>query len=82
MGAPGEWIRFEFYGNTASGKTGLWDVVDSGDNIIGRVRWHGPWRKYVFAPETLTIWEENCLETVSKFLEAQTLDHRENLADG
>lgn len=72
MGVHGEWIKFVFMGHTASGKTGMWTITDVGDNVLGKIKWHGPWRKYCFYPDPDTIWEENCLDTVATFIKEQT----------
>ena len=37
-------------------------------NEIGRILWYGPRRQYVFEPGERTVWSEDCLLTVQKFL--------------
>jgi hypothetical protein len=65
-----EYIHFDEVGNT--GKTKIWAVMSnsSGDRL-GTIKWHGPWRCYVFVPEWNTIWNIGCLETVNGFIRAQ-----------
>lgn len=71
------WIRFDESGSSKSGKTLLWAVMPvSGGYRIGWIKWHGPWRKYVFEPMTNTIWEEDCLRFIADFCQEKTLEHR------
>lgn len=55
-------------------KTNVWDVVSiTHGNVLGQIRWYGPWRQYVFRPAQDTIWSKGCLEDIEKFLkEANT----------
>lgn len=55
--------------------------------ILGEIKWYGPWRQYVFFPEEATIWNDRCLEDVQeviKALMAEREDQRfkEAIADG
>jgi hypothetical protein len=29
--------------------------------LLGEIRWHGPWRQYCFFPEKRTIWNRGCM---------------------
>jgi hypothetical protein len=64
------YTRFELEGDT--GKTKVWRVYNCNDGSrLGRISWHGPWRKYCFWPEGHTIWSPDCLHDVAKFMEDQ-----------
>ena len=60
---------------SASGKTKIWDV----DNLttletLGRIRWHGPWRKYVFETYAPMIMDASCATQITDFLAAAMRD--------
>lgn len=70
-----EYLRFVQTGDT--GKTKTWDIVSiHHGNVLGRVRWYGGWRQYVFYPEPQTLWNDGCLETVRRFLREQMAARR------
>ena len=52
-----------------AGKTQVFAVLSKkhGD-ILGKVRWYGPWRQYVFYPETGTLFNPTCLNEISWFV--------------
>ena len=68
-----------------SGKTQIWllmtdaHVSDYGD-LLGEVRFHGPWRRYVFYPERDTLYEQDCLRKIADFCEDQTKKLRKKWA--
>lgn len=55
-----------------SAKTGRWKVeVCYGPNIgdlLGTIKWHAPWRRYCFFPESDTIFEITCLNDITDFI--------------
>ena len=72
-----EWIRFDLVGPTPSGKTQIWNVVLKDQSVIGgQVRWFGAWRKYAFFPNPSTLYEQDCLRDIARFIESQTLSQR------
>ena len=51
-------------------KTAVYHVLSkSGGDILATIRWHGPWRKYVFDPADETLWSCGCLAEVQTFIE-------------
>ena len=73
-----KWIRFDLYGNSASGKTKVWNVVATeGCKIIGWVAWYAPWRKYAFsAVDNNCVFEQDCLRDIAAFIETATREHK------
>ena len=62
-------------------KTKTWLVSSRlNGNSVGVVEWHGPWRRYVFAPDQDTIFEETCLRQIADFCEKQSDEHRADLS--
>jgi hypothetical protein len=71
------WIEFTEVERSPSGKTRRWNVTSrEGGGLIGAVQWHAPWRKYCFFPRDQTVFEEDCLRDIAKFIEAATLEHK------
>ena len=53
------------------GRTKIYNVVSRSSGVpLGQVRWHSPWRRYIFAPAPSpgTIWSKECLEDVTTFI--------------
>lgn len=76
-----KWITPEYVRQSPSGKTGLWEIRSVADReLLGAVRWHGPWRQYVFYPEWSTLWNPDCLDEVSAFLRDVTTKQRNGQA--
>lgn len=74
-----EYLSFAETGDT--GKTKTWDVVSlSSGSRLGRVKWYGPWRQYVFYPDRDTLWNHACMATVKEFLVAQNRARRDDAA--
>jgi len=69
-----KWVWFRFDGTTPSEKTKYFAVMMKGgphgyDESLGVIKWHGPWRKYVFDPHVMTIYEQDCLRDIAAFLD-------------
>lgn len=65
----GKWIAFERTGESATGKTEMWEVRTQGDKgRLAFVRWHAPWRCYAFWPIGPTVFEQRCLREITLFL--------------
>jgi len=74
------YVNFRDVGRSTSGKTRLWLVVPTvGGGALGLIRWYSPWRRYVFAPHTETIYCPSCLSAIGEFCEQATRDHRAEL---
>lgn len=61
--------------NTEGLKTKIWEVMNtSTDAVLGRVKFLGAWRKYVFTPITSqqTWFDANCLREIADFTESET----------
>lgn len=35
-----------------------------GGDLLGTIRWYGPWRQYVFRPEPACVFNVGCLTTI------------------
>jgi len=69
--------KFDFVKKSDSGKTKIWKVMEPGGEYeIGYIKWHGPWRCYVFEPLGYTIYEKNCLRAIANFCEHQNKETR------
>lgn len=70
------WIGAKFIGTSPSGKTKRWRIETKFGDTLGYVEWFARWRKYCFAPEENTVYEQDCLRDLATFCEQRTADHR------
>ena len=70
-----DYIIFRDAGRSPSGKTKITQVHNLTSIELGLVRWHGPWRRYVFYPSVETFFDADCLFTIAEFCERQTKEH-------
>lgn len=69
-----KWVWFRNDGTSPTGKTKLFAVMTRGgpngyDEALGVIKWYGPWRKYIFDPFVQTVYEQDCLRDIAKFLD-------------
>lgn len=58
-------------------KTRRWNVLSKSSGVIlGRIRWHGAWRQFVFLPEANTLFNLGCLMEINGFLVDALTDWR------
>lgn len=76
-----EFIKFIPMGTSPSGKTKVWHVVNlmrpEEPDQIGIVKWHGPWRKYVFEQPNGAFYDWDCLRLIAGFIENKTFEHKQ-----
>lgn len=66
-------IPFSMHG----GKTRRWQVLSkSSGDLLGRIKWHGQWRQFVFLPEPNTLFNIGCLFDITGFLTDALVDWR------
>ena len=73
------WLRIELQNWTRppGTKTRKWFVISRENGAtLGFIAWHPPWRRYVFAPEPETVFEERCLRDLADVIEAFTKQQR------
>ncbi len=76
-----EYIEFELI-NTPEEinykpKTQRWAVQTKEDYTqLGIIKWRNGWRKYAFYPYSETLFEEDCLRFIAKFIEDKTTIHK------
>lgn len=68
------YLKFVDAGTSPSGKTKVWNVVNTKDEQLGSIFWYAPWRKYV--AQLSGLYDPDCLEDISQFLRTKTLEHR------
>lgn len=70
---------------TKGGKTAIYSVRKKcirfldGAIELGKIRWHGAWRQFVFYPDSDTLWSIGCLTIINKFLKKLNDKHRNKL---
>ena len=73
-----DWLHFESYGLTPSGKTSIWGVIarQSGDQV-GMVKWAAPWRRYAYFPGLEGQWlDARCLRDIAAFCDHLMAERR------
>lgn len=72
----GKYISVKLSHLTPSRKTAVYQVSNKQNIPLGLVSYRSAWRKYVFLPDTNTMFDETCLSEVSAFLNyARQLDY-------
>lgn len=71
-------IRFEKLQEVGDRKTSKWIVktVAAGD-ILGIVKWHGPWRMYVFYPSSSTLFSASCMIDITNFIRERMKERKD-----
>jgi len=63
-----KYFSVEKIGSSASGKTGIYDVVTHSGSVIGRIGWYPGWRQYVLNPAEGSFWSSGCLADIQDCL--------------
>lgn len=58
-------------------KTKTWAIQNYARVFLGHVKWHSPWRKYVWYPAEDTIFDPECLEDIAERLRSETDKQKE-----
>lgn len=59
------------------GKTQVWAVLSARHRTeLGRIKWYGAWRQYVFEPASLTLFNPACLVEITQVVRGLTAEHR------
>ena len=62
-----EFIRFEEVEKKP--KTSVYHCLrNSSGDVLGEVKWYGPWRQYCFYPAFSTVFNSGCLDGIVDFL--------------
>ncbi len=51
-----------------TGKTKVFQV-GCNDAYLGNIKWYAPWRRYTFFPENNTLFDSNCLNEITSFID-------------
>lgn len=63
-----------------SGKTTSWRIIaNQSSDLLGFIRWYGPWRRYVFYPNSDTLFDLSCLRDIASKIE-QLMNNRRAIA--
>ena len=51
-------------------KTDHYSVINKrSDDILGWIKWYGPWRQYCFFPLHCTIFNRDCMQYIIDFIQ-------------
>lgn len=67
-----KWIKFDKLERDKKYKTSFWVVrVKATEESLGCIQWFNRWRKYAFFPNEDTVYENDCLMDIAKFINEQ-----------
>ncbi len=73
----GKWINFVEEEPLDKQKTKRFTVCNKKSLFpIGTVKWYGPWRQYCFFPNANTVYEQQCLLDITKFIHHLMLERK------
>lgn len=79
----GKWITAKQVTPKPPRKTLCYAVMPSDGSFptdaIGMIAWYSPWRGYAFFPHFETVFEPDCLGTISGWIETLNQHHRQLL---
>jgi hypothetical protein len=75
-----KWVVYSWAGSSPSGKTQKWAAFAAVDGTtrLGEIRWFPAWRQYCFYPEYSTVWNDECLHEVARYLARVNREHKES----
>lgn len=50
-------------------ETKVYEVLTKDEEFLGIIKWHGPWRKYIFFPDDKTMYDSNCMRMLAGFID-------------
>lgn len=72
------YLSFEPQTRHPGRKTDRWYVMQPGHRIaLGQIMWYPPWRRYVFHPASLTLFDAACLGEIQAFLAKTMAEYKE-----
>lgn len=69
-----KFIRFIKLDKPKNHKTDIVEIYNSSDDLLGTIKWYGPWRKYCFYPAELTLFDYECLNTILEVLDKMQME--------
>lgn len=69
--------QLEFIETGDTGKTKVFMVRSKhGGANLGEISWYATWRQYIFMPARITVWNTDCLDTISSFIVTLMADRK------
>ena len=64
-------------------KTKVYGVTASMDGeLLGQIKWFGPWRQYVFEPYEATVYSHGCMKQIEDFIKNLMEERRKQWKTG
>ena len=70
------YLQFLDDGTSSTGKTKKWNVINTDSQLLGKISWYGPFRKYAYIPGFSAVYDEACLREIADFIEVETKKHK------
>lgn len=64
-----KFLRFKVVEPIGMKKTSTIYVDNKDGERLGKIYYHAPWRKYVFAPNQYTIYDKKCNDDIGKAID-------------
>jgi len=71
----GKWVYIDYLCESKSGRTNIYQVIAEGIHL-GDIKWYAPWRKYAFFSNPDTLYEQDCLRDIAKFIEGKMKEYK------
>ena len=52
------------------------------ENVIGEIKWYGPWRQYCFFPVIGSVFNPDCMDFICEFIRNEMALRKRVLAKG
>ena len=70
-----KWLRFMV--TEKKPKTVVLDVQNRADQLLGKIKWNGPWRQYVYYNLGIDAqFNDGCLKDIADVLSSLNKEHR------
>ena len=73
-----EFLHFRKFKHVKKKVTFEIDVENKYGNVLGEIKWYGPWRRYVFHPCEQTLFDASCLKEITKYINKLMEDRKKN----
>ena len=74
-----QYLTYVNMGIPEGNKMPVYAVENKSHERLGKIRFHGAWRKYTFHPESGMLFDSVCLLEIATFISSATMKWREAL---
>jgi hypothetical protein len=67
----GKYLTVRLLSPKTGAVTSTWELLSSGGDMLGIIKWYSAWRQYVLFPQPETVFNSECLKDITAFLVAR-----------